>query len=81
MFRKFLLILLTSFVNAKYTPDWESLDSRPLPEWYDKVKITRFALDGMILAPTVACRETRLFGTFLYKSHIFIKLKNHLNLA
>ena len=53
MFREFLLILLGSFVDAKYTPDWESLDSRPLPEWYDKVKITRFALDGMILAPTL----------------------------
>ena len=23
----------------KYTPDWDSLDSRPLPAWYDDAKI------------------------------------------
>ena len=25
-----------------YTPDWESLDSRPLPEWYDQSKFGIF---------------------------------------
>lgn len=25
--------------NGKYTPDWNSLDSRPLPEWFDEAKI------------------------------------------
>jgi len=51
MFREFLLILLTSFVNAKYTPDWESLDSRPLPEWYDKAKVGIFMHFGPYAVP------------------------------
>lgn len=24
---------------ARYTPDWTSLDARPLPSWYDEVRI------------------------------------------
>ena len=26
----------------RYKPTWESLDSRPLPEWYDEAKIGEF---------------------------------------
>ena len=48
MFKILIFVLITSCVNAKYTPDWESLDSRPLPDWYDKVGITLFVLDGSI---------------------------------
>jgi alpha-L-fucosidase len=33
----FLLIQI-SFA-ARYTPDWNSLDSRPLPQWYDDVSL------------------------------------------
>lgn len=25
--------------NEKYKPTWDSLDSRPLPQWYDDAKI------------------------------------------
>ena len=28
--------------QSKYTPDWNSLDSRPLPSWYDQSKIGIF---------------------------------------
>jgi hypothetical protein len=27
--------------NKKYEPTWDSLDSRPLPKWYDDAKIGR----------------------------------------
>lgn len=27
--------------TKRYEPDWESLDSRPLPQWYDDAKIGR----------------------------------------
>ena len=37
--------------------------------------------DSTDSSPTVRCKETRLFGTFLYKLAIFIKLKNYLNVA
>ena len=46
MFKILIFVLITPWVDAKYTPDWESLDSRPLPDWYDKVGIILFALDG-----------------------------------
>ena len=25
--------------QIKYTPDWNSLDTRTIPDWYDKAKI------------------------------------------
>ena len=33
---------LSLSVQSQYTPDWESLDSRPLPSWYDQSKIGIF---------------------------------------
>jgi alpha-L-fucosidase len=29
-------------IEIKYQPTWESLDSRPLPQWYDDAKIGEF---------------------------------------
>ena len=37
--------------SSKYTPDWESLDSRPLPEWYDDAKIGIFMHFGPYAVP------------------------------
>ena len=37
--------------RSKYTPDWESLDSRPLPEWYDDAKIGIFMHFGPYAVP------------------------------
>jgi hypothetical protein len=39
-----------SDIGSKYTPDWPSLDSRPLPEWYDDAKIGIFIHWGGISA-------------------------------
>ncbi|KAB7504784.1 hypothetical protein Anas_09662 [Armadillidium nasatum] len=38
-------------VFGQYTPDWESLDSRPLPEWYDQAKIGIFLHWGLYSVP------------------------------
>jgi len=35
----------------KYTPDWGSLDSRPLPEWYDDAKFGIFLHWGLFSVP------------------------------
>lgn len=35
-------LIASQIVNAEYTADWESLDSRPLPDWYDKAKVGIF---------------------------------------
>ena len=37
--------------TRKYTPDWDSLDSRPLPDWYDDVKIGIFMHFGPYAVP------------------------------
>ena len=36
-----------------YTPDWASLDARPLPDWYDEVKIGIFMHWGVFSVPSI----------------------------
>jgi len=36
----------------RYTPDWASLDSRPLPQWYDDAKVGIFLHWGVFSAPS-----------------------------
>ena len=40
-----------NLLSSKYTPDWESLDSRPLPDWYDDAKIGIFMHFGPYAVP------------------------------
>lgn len=52
----FLLTILLLYWAAtsdckRYTPDWESLDSRPLPTWYDEDKIGIFMHFGPYSVP------------------------------
>lgn len=47
----YLLILFTK-VFAKYTPDWESIDSRPLPQWFDDSKFGIFLHWGVFSVPS-----------------------------
>lgn len=37
---------------GKYQPTWESLDSRPLPKWYDDAKIGIFIHWGVYAVPS-----------------------------
>lgn len=39
--------------GTRYTPDWPSLDSRPLPEWYDDAKIGIFIHWGVFSVPAM----------------------------
>ncbi|XP_070580011.1 alpha-L-fucosidase-like [Ptychodera flava] len=49
-----ILILISLFVGiaAKYEPNWQSLDSRPLPAWYDDVKFGIFMHWGVFSVPS-----------------------------
>lgn len=47
-----LLFSLASPVIGDYEPTWESLDHRPLPEWYDKFKIGIFLHWGVFSVPS-----------------------------
>lgn len=38
----------------QYEPNWENLDSRPLPEWYDDAKVGVFIHWGVFSVPSFA---------------------------
>ncbi|XP_023212399.1 alpha-L-fucosidase-like [Centruroides sculpturatus] len=46
------LFLLIFLVTADYQPNWKSIDSRPIPEWYDKSKIGIFLHWGLFSVPS-----------------------------
>ena len=52
-----ILILLTtlcvSLVTAQYQPTWDSLNSRPLPKWYDQSKFGIFLHWGVYSVPSL----------------------------
>lgn len=47
-----LSVLLFGISRAKYEPSWESVDSRPLPEWYDQAKFGIFIHWGVFSVPS-----------------------------
>jgi alpha-L-fucosidase len=50
----FLLVLHLYLVNTvRYEPTWSSLDTRPLPQWYDDAKIGIFLHWGVFSVPAV----------------------------
>ncbi|XP_005097744.3 alpha-L-fucosidase [Aplysia californica] len=46
------VLFFASVVSAKYLPTWESLDSRPLPDWYDEAKLGIFIHWGVFSVPS-----------------------------
>ncbi|XP_068607795.1 plasma alpha-L-fucosidase-like [Brachionichthys hirsutus] len=51
-----LLVLLFGISGAHYEPTWDSLDSRPLPGWYDQAKFGIFIHWGVFSVPGI-CTE------------------------
>ena len=47
-----LFSLPFSVFSITYQPTWESLDSRPLPEWYDDAKLGIFIHWGVFSVPS-----------------------------
>ena len=48
----FLAVVLLWQPAVSYEPTWESLDSRPLPGWYDEAKIGIFIHWGVFSVPS-----------------------------
>lgn len=46
------VLLMASFCRSQYQPTWESIDSRPLPEWYDQAKFGIFIHWGVFSVPS-----------------------------
>lgn len=52
MLKGFVILLATVAVIAqKYKPNWDSLDKRPLPSWYDDSKVGIFIHWGVFSVP------------------------------
>lgn len=47
-----LFFCLCSLTTAKYQPNWDSLDKRPLPTWYDEAKFGIFIHWGVFSVPS-----------------------------
>ena len=47
-----VLFLFFSLASAQYKPDWDSLDARPLPAWYDQSKFGIFIHWGVFSVPS-----------------------------
>ena len=58
------LVIESSF--QKYTPDWDSINSRPLPEWYDEAKIGVFMHFGVYAVPGIYIFLNTLIYNDLY---------------
>ena len=55
IFFVFLFVFVSfsqSTFGAKYAPNWDSIDSRPLPAWYDDAKIGMFINWGVYSVPS-----------------------------
>lgn len=68
---------------VQYEPNWDSLDSRPIPDWYDKAKIGIFIHWGVFSVPSMGTEWFWGFwndgGTFLVFNSLGIT-KSTLNL-
>ncbi|XP_060572931.1 alpha-L-fucosidase-like isoform X1 [Ruditapes philippinarum] len=47
------ILMVTCVVATRYEPNWESIDKRPLPSWYDESKIGIFIHWGVFSVPSL----------------------------
>ena len=47
-----IIIVLNATQGERYSPDWDSLDKRPLPQWYDSAKVGIFIHWGVFSVPS-----------------------------
>jgi alpha-L-fucosidase len=57
----FALLGVAASSVAQYTPDWQSLDSRPLPQWYDDAKVGVFIHWGVFSVPSFGPKSESAF--------------------
>ena len=52
IFSFFLFVVFYDYTNtSEYKPEWDSLDKRPLPSWYDDAKVGIFVHWGVFSVP------------------------------
>ena len=74
-----LAVLLYQVVNAQYKPNWASIDSRPLPSWYDEAKVGIFMHWGVFSAPSFGDNESAFLWLYMKQGNKVVKqwLKNN----
>ena len=60
--------------SVQYDPTWESLDSRPIPPWYDEAKIGIFLHWGVFSVPSYGSAWFWKYLQGKYLSSIFVCL-------
>ncbi|XP_050309152.1 alpha-L-fucosidase-like isoform X2 [Anthonomus grandis grandis] len=50
---KLLILLYLAIANAKYDATWKSLDTRPIPSWFDEAKVGIFLHWGLFSVPSI----------------------------
>lgn len=78
----YCVALFLTISTAKYQPSWESLDNRPLPDWYDEAKLGIFIHWGVFSVPSLTS-EWFWFDWF-YPDHnpkLHSEIVNYMNTA
>ena len=52
--------------TGKYKPVWESLESRPMPDWYDDAKVGVFMHWGVYSVPSYTAPNTRGYAEWFW---------------
>lgn len=56
-----LVGVIVTLASGRYSPDWASLDQRPLPSWFDEAKFGIFIHWGVFSAPAYGRRTESAF--------------------
>ena len=59
-------VLATVAAQKQYSPTWESLDSRPLPGWYDQSKVGIFLHWGVFSVPSFGAQSGGTAGEWFW---------------
>ncbi|MEE4116262.1 MAG: alpha-L-fucosidase [Marinilabiliaceae bacterium] len=59
-----ILMLASPLMSQKYSPEWESLDSRPIPEWFQDARFGIFIHWGVYSVPAYRPLETGLYASY-----------------
>ena len=66
----YLLFVSLCAVDGEYTPTWDSLNSRPLPKWYDQSKFGIFMHWGVYSVPSFGAGYSAEWFWRRWKSNI-----------
>ncbi len=71
VFIAFICCSLLPFTEQQYTPDWASIDSRPLPAWYDESKVGLFVHWGIFSVPSISSEWYVILSWIKHDFYVF----------